>query len=41
MRALSRYACKSLRVDRRTYKATITIDILMIPLSPQLPGLGL
>ncbi|MGO9081442.1 MAG: hypothetical protein ACLQDY_20770 [Streptosporangiaceae bacterium] len=33
-RPLSRYACKSLRVDRRTYKATISIDILTIPLSP-------
>jgi hypothetical protein len=29
-----RYACKSLRVDRRTYQATISIDILTIPLSP-------
>jgi Insertion element 4 transposase N-terminal/Transposase DDE domain len=28
-RPLSRYAYKSLRVDRRTYKATISIDILM------------
>jgi hypothetical protein len=27
-RPLSRYACKSLRIDRRTYKATIRIDIL-------------
>ena len=27
-RPLSRYAYKSLRVDRRTYNATITIDIL-------------
>jgi hypothetical protein len=27
-RPLSRYACKSLRVDRRTNKATINIDIL-------------
>jgi hypothetical protein len=27
-RPLSRYAYKSLRVDRRTYKATISIDIL-------------
>jgi hypothetical protein len=33
-RPLSRYAYKSLRVDRRTYKATISIDILTIPLSP-------
>jgi DDE family transposase len=28
-RPLSRYAYKSLRVDRRTYKATIRIDILL------------
>ena len=27
-RPLSRYACKSLRIDRRTYNATISIDIL-------------
>jgi len=33
-RPLSRYAYKSLRVDRRAYKATISIDILTIPLSP-------
>jgi hypothetical protein len=33
-RPLSRYAYKSLRVDRRTYKATISIDILTISLSP-------
>jgi hypothetical protein len=33
-RPLSRYAYKSLRVDRRTYKATISIDILTNPLSP-------
>lgn len=33
-RPLSRYAYKSLRVDRRTYKATISIDILTIPPSP-------
>lgn len=33
-RPLSRYAYKSLRVDRRTYKATISINILTIPLSP-------
>jgi Insertion element 4 transposase N-terminal/Transposase DDE domain len=33
-RPLSRYAYKSLRVDRRTYKATISIDTLTIPLSP-------
>jgi hypothetical protein len=31
-RPLSRYAYKSLRVDRRTYKATISIDILMTSL---------
>jgi hypothetical protein len=29
-RPLSRYAYKSLRVDRRTYKATISIDILPV-----------
>jgi hypothetical protein len=33
-RPLSRYAYKSLRVDRRTYKATVSIDILTIPRSP-------
>ncbi|MFB6961154.1 transposase [Streptomyces sp. NPDC056309] len=34
-RPLSRYAYKSLRVDRRTYKATISIDILLTaPNSP-------
>jgi hypothetical protein len=34
-RPLSRYAYKSLRVDRRTYKATISIDILLTgPISP-------
>jgi hypothetical protein len=33
-RPLSRYAYKSLRVDRRTYKATINIDILTNPISP-------
>nr|WP_199815184.1 IS4 family transposase [Streptomyces novaecaesareae] len=33
-RPLSRYAYKSLRVDRRTYKATISIDILGEPISP-------
>jgi hypothetical protein len=33
-RPLSRYAYKSLRVDRRTYKATISIRILTIALSP-------
>jgi hypothetical protein len=33
-RPLSRYAYKSLRVDRRTYKATISIDILTMSLSP-------
>ncbi|WP_240801815.1 transposase [Streptomyces sp. A1136] len=32
---LSRYAYKSLRVDRRTYKATFSIDILLTkPISP-------
>jgi hypothetical protein len=32
---MSRYAYKSLRVDRRTYKATISIDILSTnPISP-------
>ncbi|MFF4756930.1 hypothetical protein ACWD5R_45290 [Streptomyces sp. NPDC002514] len=35
LRPLSRYAYKSLRVDRRTYKATISIDILWTePISP-------
>jgi hypothetical protein len=33
-RPLSRYAYKSLRIDRRTYKATISIAILTIPISP-------
>jgi hypothetical protein len=34
-RPLSRYAYKSLRVDRRTYKATVSIDILLTgPISP-------
>jgi hypothetical protein len=33
-RPLSRYSCKSLRVDRRTCKATISIDMLTIPISP-------
>jgi Insertion element 4 transposase N-terminal/Transposase DDE domain len=34
-RPLSRYAYKSLRVDRRTYKATISIDILLTePITP-------
>ena len=33
-RPLSRYAYKSLRVDRRTYQATISIDILTNPPSP-------
>jgi hypothetical protein len=33
-RPLSRYAYKSLRVDRRTYQATISIDILTNPRPP-------
>ena len=33
-RPLSRYAYKSLRVERRTYKATISIDILTNPPNP-------
>jgi hypothetical protein len=33
-RPLSRYAYKSLRIDRRTYKATISIDVLTNPPSP-------
>jgi hypothetical protein len=33
-RPLSRYAYKSLRIDRRTYKATISIDILTAQFSP-------
>lgn len=33
-RPLSRYAYKSLKVDRRTYKATFSIDILTPPINP-------
>jgi hypothetical protein len=33
-RPMSRYAYKSLRIDRRSYKATIAIDILTPPISP-------
>ncbi|GAA3140482.1 IS4 family transposase [Streptomyces echinatus] len=33
-RPLSRYAHKSLKVDRRTYRATLSIDILQSPISP-------
>jgi Transposase DDE domain len=33
-RPLSRYAYKSLRIDRRTYKTTISIDILTESISP-------
>ncbi len=34
-RPLSRYAYQSLRVDRHTYKATVSIDILLTrPISP-------
>jgi hypothetical protein len=33
-RPLSRYAYKSLKVDRRTYKATLSIDILTPTISP-------
>jgi hypothetical protein len=33
-RPLSRYAYKSLKVDRRTYKATLSINILQPPISP-------
>lgn len=33
-RPLSRYAHKSLKVDRRTYKATLSINILTPPISP-------
>jgi len=33
-RPLSRYAYKSLRIDRRTYKATISIDILTAQAGP-------
>ncbi|MFF3910819.1 transposase, partial [Streptomyces sp. NPDC001848] len=34
-RPMSRYAYKSLRVDRHTYKATVSIDILLTaPISP-------
>lgn len=41
-RPLSRYAHKRLRVDRLTYKATISIDIVSTAaISPSLHGLGL
>ncbi|WP_406355125.1 hypothetical protein OHB56_21765 [Streptomyces sp. NBC_01635] len=33
-RPLSRYAYKSMRVDRRTYQATLNINILTVPISP-------
>ena len=33
-RPLSRYACKSLKIDRRSYKATLSIDILNPAISP-------
>jgi hypothetical protein len=33
-RPLSRHAHKSLRAGRRTYKATLSIDTLTIPLRP-------
>ncbi|MER8004025.1 transposase [Streptomyces sp. NPDC095613] len=33
-RPLSRYAYKSLKVDRRTYKGTLNIDLLQPPISP-------
>ena len=33
-RPLSRYARKSLKIDRRSYKATLSIDILTPPSSP-------
>lgn len=33
-RPLSRYAYKSLKVDRRTYQATLNIDVLTPPISP-------
>ena len=33
-RPLSRYAYKSLKIDRRSYKATLSIDILIPPISP-------
>jgi len=33
-RPLSRYAYKSLKIDRRSYKATLSIDILTPPISP-------
>ena len=38
-RPLSRYAYKSLRVDRRTYKATISIDILTTHSAPNFMAL--
>jgi hypothetical protein len=37
----SRYACRALRVDRRTCQVTPGIDILTIPLRPSLHGLGI
>ncbi|MFJ9845910.1 IS4 family transposase [Kitasatospora sp. NPDC101155] len=37
-RPLSRYAYKSLRVDRRTYKATLSIDILATPPGSSTPA---
>ncbi|MCX5233545.1 transposase [Streptomyces sp. NBC_00233] len=33
-RPLSRYAYKSLKIDRRAYQATLSIDILQPPISP-------
>ena len=33
-RPLSRYAYKSLKIDRRSYKATLSIDILTPSISP-------
>jgi hypothetical protein len=33
-RPMSRYAYKSLKIDRRSYKATLAIDILTPPISP-------
>ena len=34
MKNLGRYAYKSLKIDRRSYKATLSIDILIPPISP-------
>ena len=33
-RPMSRYAYKSLKIDRRSYKATLAINIFTQPMSP-------